>query len=647
MYKLNFHLRINTLVFMVLDAISIAIAYYMAYHLRFGGNIPDFYFRFFLNSLAMVLLVKLYFINDFRLYRGDLRYVSIYEVISLIKATVVSSLAVVLVVWASGLIHKLPRGVIFFDWCLTLIFIGGSRVAPRILKEGFQEPFWKYVVDIIRHRKIYKRKNDTGINALIYGAGDSGQMIAREMISNRGSSYNPVGFIDDSPSQKGKLIHGIEVLGDRSSLDWAIDKFHIEEIIISLPTAKHKKLQQIINICERTGIKTKMVPSLSEIVDGRIAVSTIRDIKVEDLLGRESVDLDTKAISGYLKNKRVLITGAGGSIGSELCRQVLKFQPEMIILFGRGENSIFEIYNELHAEYPDIHFPQVIGDVINKSKVDRIFDIYRPEIVFHAGADKHVPLMEMNPDEAVFNNIIGTKNVMECCDKHKVHRLICVSTDKAVNPTSMMGACKRIAEMLIQCRNSGHTKVMAVRFGNVLGSRGSVIPLFEKQIEAGGPVTVTDKNMERFLMTIPEASQLVIQAGAIGNNGESFVLDMGEPVKIDNLARRMIKLSGYKPEEDIDIVYSGIRPGEKLYEELSRSSEKQFATQHPKLIKIVDSENELDVEFVYEQIEKLRRFAIEMNYNEIYNSVRQLVPECELQRVQADHLSFQKQHSIN
>lgn len=618
----------------LLDAILIILSYYLAYYLRFGGSISSYDNRFFINSLPMVLMMKLYFINDFKLYKGDLRYVGIHDILSIFKALVIANVSIITVVWLSGLTHKLARGVIILDWCISILLIGGARVAPRIINEGFKEPIWVYIKQIIRDRKLSKKNYEDRKKTLIYGAGYSGQAIAKEMMTKRSLRYNPVGYIDDNKKNIGKIIHGLEVHGDQGALKGVVNKFNVSEIIISLPSIKRKELKKIIQLCEDTGTKTKIVPSLVELVDNDISVSHIRNIRVDDLLGRDPVKLNADSISGYLRNMRVLVTGAGGSIGSELCRQIMNYDPEMLVLFGRGENSIFEIHNELQAKYPNKKFPQVIGDVINYAKVEKIFDLYRPHIVFHAGADKHVPLMEMNPDEAVFNNIVGTKNVILASDNFRVERLICISTDKAVNPTSMMGACKRIAEMLIQSRNKEvskrtekfETKVMAVRFGNVLGSRGSVIPVFEKQIENGGPVTVTDKNMERYLMTIPEASQLVVQSGAFGDNGDKFVLDMGEPVKIDNLARTMIKLAGLKPEEDIEIVYTGIRPGEKLYEELALGCEKKLSTDHPKVIKIIEDDSDLHMEKLEKDIEELRLMAIDMDYEKIYKKVSEMIP---------------------
>lgn len=631
------------------DMVIISSCYFLSYYLRFGGAIPETYSGFFFNSLPMVLLVKLYFLQDFKLYKGAWRYTSIYEVVSLFKATIVSSMAVVLVIWLSGLIHKIPRAVIVIDWCLSFLMLGGVRIIPRILTEGLSEPIWNYIYYFIKYQDLKRlEKKDAPRNVLIYGAGDAGQMVVREIKLNRNFKYNPLGFIDDNPEKKGKTIHGIEILGDRRRLREVVEKRNVDEIIISLPTVRRKDLKEILTLCGKTGKKTKIVPSISEIVDDKITISNIRHIKIEDLLGREPVSLNEGAISEYLRDKKVLVTGAGGSIGSELCRQIMKYQPEMLLLFGRGEHSIYYVHNELKRKYPNKEFPQIIGDVINKAKVERIFEAFRPDIVFHAGADKHVPLMEMNPDEAVLNNILGTENVIEASDKVNLQRLICISTDKAVNPTSVMGACKRVAEKLIQNRNTGETKVIGVRFGNVLGSRGSVIPLFEQQIKAGGPVTITHKDMKRFLMTIPEAAQLVIQAGAVGENGDLFVLDMGEQIRIDEFARAMIELAGLKPDEDIEIVYTGIRPGEKMEEELLYPWEHYKKTSHPKILKILNKAKKEDMNQLINTVNELRKFAVGMAYDRIYQKLLEIVPEYEIDDLQGKlHNSFLRKTSFS
>ncbi len=623
MKKFRFLPSKTALKLLIIDIFIVSLSYYMAYFLRFDGNIPEVEASFLLNSLAMVVLIKIYFIYDFALYRVDLKYISITEIINLFKAIVVSSLGILFVIWLSGLTYKLPRSVLIMDAVQCFLALGVVRSFPRIRERGLQYGFRDYLKQLI-HPDTESEEN-TLTPVIIYGAGDAGEMLVREIKYHPNSGYDLVGFIDDNPSKRGKIIHGIPILGGKANLKKIVQDHKIEEIIICIPSLKGKLLKDIFYKCDELEVKAKITPSLTEIVDEKVSVSNIRSINVEDLLGRDPVDLNIESISDYLKNKKILITGAGGSIGSELCRQVMKFDPAMLVLFGRGEHSIYSIHNELKGIYPEGDFPQIIGDVINLAKVEKIFDIYRPNIVFHAGADKHVPLMEMNPDEAVLNNIIGTHNVIQASDKYKVERLICISTDKAVAPTSVMGACKRVAEKFIQARKTGNTKAMAVRFGNVLGSRGSVIPLFEKQIKAGGPVTVTHKDMTRYLMTIPEAAQLVIQAGAIGNNGELFVLDMGEPINIAEFARTMIRLAGYKPDKEIDIIYTGIRPGEKMYEALVCTDERQERTIHPKIIKIFN-EHDNNSDWLDEKIiDAFKNFAIRMDNEAIYQLLTEVV----------------------
>jgi FlaA1/EpsC-like NDP-sugar epimerase len=630
--KISNFVTTQTFRMMLIDSIIIIISYYLAYYLRYDANIPQNSLAFLFNSLPMVLLVKLYFIRDLQLYNVDLKYTSITEITSLFKATLISEVSIVVVIWASGLIYKLPRPIIFIDWSFSFLLLGAVRTFPRIMKEGFSFPVSTY----LPHLFLFKSHKECGnqINAdnrrknvLIYGAGNAGQMIVREIKSNSHLPYNPVAFIDDNPEKHGKLIHGIKVSGGKDYLKTSIKNGDIDEIIIAIPTVHRKSLNEVIRLCEETGKPIRIVPGISELVGGKISISQVRNVRVEDLLGREPVKLNIESISGYLENKTVLVTGAGGSIGSELCRQIIKYNPNNLLLFGRGEHSIFNIHDELRSKYTDTVFPQILGDVINRCKVEKVCALYRPDIVFHAAADKHVTLMEMNPDEAVLNNIIGTLNVIQVAEKYKVEKLICISTDKAVNPTSVMGACKRIAEKLIQSRNSAKTKVMGVRFGNVLGSRGSVIPLFEKQIKKGGPVTITHKDMQRFLMTIPEAAQLVIQAGAIGENGDLFVLDMGDQVKIDDFARTMIKLAGFKPDEEIEVVYTGIRPGEKLYEELLYPSELHQKTSHPKIIRIIKNGREQDLAKLMQDVQNLKQLSIDMDYDAIYRKLAEIVRE--------------------
>ena len=481
---------------------------------------------------------------------------------------------------------RVPSSVAALDLLLTLLFCGMARVAPRLARERVN-PAFLAAIPVALRRLIAPRARGPERRILIVGAGDAGESLVREMSRNEALGYLPVGFVDDDRSKLGLRLHGVKVRGGRTDIPRLVAQHDVQEILIAIPSATADQVRPIVEICRGTGAKMKILPDLASLVHGPVRLSDIRDLQIEDLLGRPRVELKVEEVSAYLRGRRVLITGAGGSIGSELCRQVLRFKPSQLGLLGRGENSIFAIFQELSPRADDTQLVEIIGDVINKRKLMGVFQRFRPEIVFHAGADKHVPLMELNPDEAVLNNILGTRNVLEACDEFGVERLVCISTDKAVNPTSVMGCCKRVAEMYIQSGRYRHTVVAAVRFGNVLGSRGSVIPLFQRQIERGGPVTVTHKEVRRYFMTIPEAVALVIQAGTLAKGGEIFVLDMGEPMRIDELARKMIRLHGLEPDQDIPVVYVGLRPGEKLNEELSGEREQSERTVHPKISKVV------------------------------------------------------------
>jgi len=419
---------------------------------------------------------------------------------------------------------------------------------------------------------------------MIIGGGEAGSVIVKELKQSAYSEGRAVAIIDDDKTKLGMKLHGVPIVGDRRDIVRVAKEMKIDEIIIAIPSAPKKEINEIYSECSKTDCKVRILPSIYRLIDGSVSIKMVRDVKIEDLLGRESVKVNLEEIASYLKDKVALVTGGGGSIGSELCRQIANFLPKQLVILDFYENSLYDIQNELKFKHPELNLKCVIGNIREKSRLENVFAEYRPDVVFHAAAHKHVPLMEDNPVEAIKNNVFGTLNMVECADKYNTSRFILISTDKAVNPTSVMGATKRIAEMIIQAAaKSSKTKFAAVRFGNVLGSNGSVIPLFKKQIEQGGPVTVTHPEMTRYFMTIPEAVQLVIQAGAMAEGGEIFVLDMGEPVNIYELARNLIKLSGYKPDEDIKIVFTGLRPGEKMHEELFMKEEILTATKHDKI----------------------------------------------------------------
>jgi len=460
-----------------------------------------------------------------------------------------------------------PTYVILLDWVGTIALVAGSRIAVRLY-----------------HEEMRPISAGGLTRLLVLGAGNAGEAIVRELRKTPVERYEIVGFLDDAPGKQDARIHGIPVLGPSDQIKAVCEQQKVDEILVAIPSATRKQMRRIIELCEGTGVRFRTVPAMTDLVDGKVSVNQIRDVDINDLLGREPVELDAASIENYVRGKRVLITGAGGSIGSEMCRQVCRFEPARLILIEQAENSLFDVENELRRTWPTVKIVSYICDVYDRPRVMMLFDREKPQAVFHAAAHKHVPLMEANPCEAVKNNIFGSKNVADAAAAAGTAKFVMISTDKAVNPTSVMGCSKRVAEIYIQGLNRhGGTHFVTVRFGNVLGSAGSVVPTFRRQIAAGGPVTVTHPDMVRYFMTIPEASQLVLQAGAIGGGGEIFVLDMGEPVKIVDLARDMIALSGFKVGEDIDIVFTGMRPGEKLFEELSTHNENMGSTQHEKI----------------------------------------------------------------
>ncbi|MGG0237729.1 polysaccharide biosynthesis protein [Bacillus rhizoplanae] len=506
-------------------------------------------------SSITLLLSHHFFAFIYKLYKKAWEYASIGELLIIFKAITFSIITTAFV--QQVMIHKIYFRLLVVTWMIHILLIGGSRFVWRM------------------YRDAYFKKDDTKKRTLIIGAGSAGTMVARQLLKNNDTELLPVGFIDDNVKKHNLDILGIPVIGGVNRIEHAVQNLNIESIIIAIPSLSKKSLNSIFKECSKTKAKTQILPMLEDLVTGKVSVNEFRDVQVEDLLGRDPVELDMNSISDYLTDKVILVTGAGGSIGSEICRQVAKFNPKQLILLGHGENSIYSIEMELKELYGStkITFISEIADIQDNKKMMSVMNKYHPHVVYHAAAHKHVPLMEHNPEEAVKNNLIGTMNIAEAASWHDVETFVMISSDKAVNPTSVMGATKRLAEMIIQQKDkTSHTKFVAVRFGNVLGSRGSVIPLFKKQIQKGGPVTVTHPDMVRYFMTIPEASRLVIQAGALAKGGEIFVLDMGEPVKIVDLAKNLIKLSGNSIEE-IGIKFTGMRPGEKLFEELLKDDE--------------------------------------------------------------------------
>ncbi|WP_282138323.1 polysaccharide biosynthesis protein [Rossellomorea aquimaris] len=557
---------------MLLDSIIVLTAIYIGYyilHPTFSWyTLPTLVF----SSVALLASHHL-FAFVYRLYQKAWEYASVGEMLAIIRAITFSILT-------TGAIQFIVNGDIYVrvlgvTWMLHIILIGGSRFSWRMYRDYY-----------IKTKQEKKR-------ALIIGAGAAGSMLVRQFMKNHDAEILPVGFVDDDPKKQKLQIYDVTVVGRTKDIPKLVEKLNVETIIIAIPSMSKSEIQKVYQECSKTNAKTQIMPMLEDIVSGKVSVNQFRDVQVEDLLGRDPVELDTQSISEKLTGKTILVTGAGGSIGSEICRQVSKFKPKKLLLLGHGENSIYGIDMELRNKYKEeFEIIPIIADIQDRSRIFEVMSTHSPDVVYHAAAHKHVPLMEYNPKEAVKNNVIGTKNVAEAADTFGVKTFVLVSSDKAVNPTNVMGSTKRIAEMVIQnLDKQSQTNFVAVRFGNVLGSRGSVIPLFKKQIQAGGPVTVTHPDMTRYFMTIPEASRLVMQAGALARGGEIFVLDMGEPVKIVDLAKNLIKLSGYTIEE-IGIKYAGIRPGEKMYEELLGENEVHGEAVFPKIFigKTVDFE---------------------------------------------------------
>ncbi len=545
-----------------------AAAYLGAYLVRFDFSVPQAYHPSMWNGLFAILAVKMSIFAGMQMFQGWWKYVSLTDVIALARALAIASLAFLAVNVFLIVPNHFPRSIYILDLILSLTLIGGARGSLRIMREATV------------HRAA---KSSRCANVLIVGAGDTGETLVREIAKNRNLLYRPVAFLDDDPYKHGLRIHGVPVLGAIENLEELAAKHHVEQIIIAMPSATHEQIRAVVDAARKAQIETRILPAVEAILDGNISINQLREVSIHDLLGRDPVKLDTAAIGQFLAGRTVLITGAGGSIGSELCRQVMKFHPERLLMVDSAETPLFFINGELTAIAPGRAIP-FVASVTDGERMREIFAAHRPEVIIHAAAYKHVPMMEQNPGEAVKNNIGGTQNVADLAAEFKAHTFVLISTDKAVNPTSIMGATKRVTELYVRHLNAKHpdTKFCAVRFGNVLGSNGSVIPIFREQIKNGGPVTVTHPDMTRYFMTIPEATQLVLQAASFQSTGDLFILDMGEPVKISDLARDMIRLSGMT-EEEIPIVYSGIRPGEKLFEELTLDDEDVDHTTHKKI----------------------------------------------------------------
>lgn len=594
----------------VLHLFFIVLSYLFAFLVRFDMELTPERWRLFFNTLPFLIIIRVVLFQYYKLCWGIWRYVSMKDCINILKAVTLSSVlftSLILLFFAPGF----PRSVIFIDWTVCLLLVGGMRLLIRALNESRKKSIGR----------IAKR-------ALIVGAGDAGEWLVREINKNSAFNYEFVGFLDDNPGKRGMYVHGIQVMGGVSKLPEICKKKYIEEVIVAIPSATGKQMQKIVELCREGRVKFKTVPSLKELIDGKAEVSHIRDVELRDLLGREEVKLDLEKIKDDLHRKRIMVTGAGGSIGSELARQIATFEPESLILFERAESSLYFIDLELRKKYPKVKIIAAVGDILNRRRLDEVIRAYSPEIIYHAAAYKHVPLMEENPIEAVENNVFGTENLAISAIKGGVRKFVFISTDKAVRPIGVMGMTKRISEYLLMYNllNSS-TSFIAVRFGNVIGSDGSVIPLFKKQIERREAITITHREVTRYFMLIPEAVQLVLQAGAIGDGGEIFMLDMGEPIKIIDLARNLITLLGLEPWKDVPIEFTGLRKGEKLHEELISDKEIVYPTINEKIKRVKDG-NFMQNKFKL-HLEELRLLVIQREKEKVLDKLGEIVLDIE------------------
>jgi len=606
--------------FLPLDWVLISVAVWLAFCLRFETLYPSEFIQTWHVYLPLVLLVRPLLFYFFGLYSRLWRYASVQEIVDVIAAVMTGSIVIGLVMLAIvmplQILVAFPRSVLILESVLTLFFLGGARLLPRILTS--QNPSGKGVA----------RSNNGGQprRVLIAGAGDAGAMVVREIRANPGINLLPVVFVDDNRRKHRLTMHGVPVAGSCDRLSEIAREQGVNLVVIAMPTSSGQVIRKIVEACREIGVVCQTVPGLYELITGERQVSDFRNVRLEDLLRRESVAIDLTEVERFLKGRRVVITGAGGSIGSELSRQVAKFSPESILLLEIAENHLYSVHNYLVEHFPEVPFLPTIADVRNRSRVMCVLEDFRPQVVFHAAAHKHVPLMELNPQEAVATNIFGTQNIIEAALKVDTRHFVLVSTDKAVMPSSAMGVSKRVAELLTQRAAYNNDSVfVAVRFGNVLGSSGSVIPLFQEQIAKGGPVRVTDPEVERYFMTAQESVSLILQAATIGRGGEIFVLDMGQPVKIVDLAHDLIRLSGLEPGRDIDIVFTELRPGEKLREELFSPSQKKIATKHRKIY--VARDQPIEGIKLEEAIEELKRLLETGDDLALKRKLRGIVPE--------------------
>lgn len=595
------------LLLVVLDILLINIAYYFGFLLKFDWDIPVYYFEMYKSWIIQIVVIKIVIFYLFSLYKIMWRYADFKQLSKVVMTTIIAN--IVIYIYLTYMRAGFPRSILAIVMVMDMFLITGTRYISKARKN--------LIFSVPAER--FKR-------TLIIGAGDAGVLILKEFRRHKELGYEPVAFIDDDKNKRGTEILGIPVVGGKEKIISTISEFKIEEVILAMPSASRLVQKDITDICSKINMKVKIIPGMYELVDDKkVNISDIRDVQIGDLLGRDEVKLNQNVLNEFLSNKIVMVTGGGGSIGSELCRQIAKFNPKKLIILDIYENNAYDIQMELLRHYKDLNLIVEIESIRDEVRMNTIIGKYKPHVVFHAAAHKHVPLMENSSTSAIKNNVFGTLNVIRACHNNNVDRFVLISTDKAVNPTSVMGTTKRICEMMVQIyNNKSKTEFVAVRFGNVLGSNGSVIPLFIEQIREGGPVTVTHEDIIRYFMTIPEACQLVLQAGAIAKGGEIFILDMGEPVKILDLAKNLIRLSGYEPYKDIDIKITGLRPGEKLYEELLLNIENSVATEYEKIFiekPIIHDEARLD-----EGLRRLEEVKNTVDKKEVTDVLKFIVP---------------------
>ena len=571
----------------LVDLLLILFSFYLAHVTRFGLSIPAKEINHFFIALAFLIPIKLISFYIFDLYRGMWRYTSVYDFINIFKASTASTLLTVFILLYFTRFEGFSRTVFVIDLLLTIILISGFRILVRVYYEGRNKPFLQHIFLGNLFSRILCPDSHKK-NLLLIGAGGWGEKMLREIRDNANLEYNVVGFLDDDPCKIGKKIHDVPILGSVDQIRSITEATGADEVLIPAPSATPEQMRHLVEHCSQSGIKFKTVPNIAELIDGNVSIRSIREVAYSDLLGRDEIRLDQENIGAYLTNRRVLVTGAGGSIGSELCRQICRYDPHTLLLFEQSENALYHLERILGHEYPHVHLVPLLADVQDKEQVDCIFARYQPNTVFHSAAYKHVPLLETQPSTVVKNNILGTLNLVQASKEYSTKRFVLVSTDKAVQPANIMGASKRMAEMLVQSQNEGaHNQTpsfVSVRFGNVIGSAGSVVPLFKRQIQNGGPVTVTHPEATRYFMLVPEACQLILQAGGMGRGGEIFILNMGQPIRIADLARDLIRISGLEPDKDIEIKYTGLRPGEKLSEKLVSEEETIVSTNHENIM---------------------------------------------------------------